>query len=58
MLTYDVSPSITQDSKNENSFIYKLASQKNLTATKIGNLVVLKSTSRDCTADLLLDLNE
>ena len=58
MLTYEVSPSITQDSKNENSFIYKLASQKNLTATKTGNLVVLKSASRDCTADLLLDLNE
>ena len=58
MLTYEVSPSITQDSKNENSFIYKLASQKNLTAAKTGNLVVLKSASRDFTADLLLDLNE
>lgn len=58
MITYEVSPSIVQDNKNENSFIYKLASQKNLTATKTGNLVILKTNSKDCTTDLLLDLNE
>jgi len=57
MITYEVCPSIVQDNKNENSFIYKLAEQKNLTATKTGNLVVLRTNGKDCTADLLLDLN-
>lgn len=57
VITYDVSPSINQDSKNENSFLYKLCSQKNLSAQKTGNLVVLRSSSKDCEADLLIDLD-
>lgn len=57
VITYEVCPSINQDSKNENSFLYKLCSQKNLYAQKTGNLVVLRSSSKDCEADLLIDLD-
>ncbi|MCQ2574247.1 MAG: hypothetical protein MJ182_10170 [Treponema sp.] len=57
VLTYEVCPSIVQDSKNENSFIYRLTSLKNLKAQKTGNLVVLRSDARDCVVDLLLDID-
>jgi len=57
MITYEVCPSFVQDYKNENSFIYKLCNTKKITATKTGNLVVLRSDSKECTADLLLDLS-
>lgn len=57
MITYEVCPSFVQDYKNENSFIFKLCNSKNISATKTGNLVVLRLDSRECTADLLLDLS-
>ena len=56
-ITYSVEPSLMQDSQNENSYIYKLCSQKKLTATKTGNLVVLRSDSKDATVDLLVDID-
>ncbi len=56
-VTYNAEMTLAQDSKNENSFLYKLAEKKNLTAQKTGNLVVLRAESKDCTADLLLDLD-
>ena len=56
-LTYKVQPSIVQDSKNENSYVYKLANVKNLTAEKTGNLVVVHYSSDPLTADLLLDID-
>lgn len=57
IITYEVSPSIMQDEKNENSFVYKLANTKNLTAQKTGNLVVMHSDTKDCESDMLLDLD-
>ncbi len=54
---YTVQPDIVQDSKNENSFVYKLCQQKNLTAEKLGNLVVLKN-SGDLKIDILLDIDK
>ena len=56
-LTYKVQPSIVQDSKNENSYIYRLSNVKNLTAEKTGNLVVLHYSSDPLNADLLLDID-
>ena len=56
-LTYRVQPSIVQDFKNENSYVYKLANVKNLTAEKTGNLVVMHFTGDSVSADLLLDID-
>ena len=56
-ITYKVQPSIVQDSKNENSYVYRLANIKNLTAEKTGNLVVMHFTGDGLSADLLLDID-
>ena len=56
-LTYKVQPSIVQDFKNENSYIYRLANVKNLTAEKTGNLVVMHLSGDQVSADLLLDID-
>lgn len=56
-ITYKVQPSIVQDSKNENSYVYRLANVKNLTAEKTGNLVVMHFTGDSVSADLLLDID-
>ena len=56
-LTYKVQPSIVQDMRNENSYVYKLANVKNLTAEKTGNLVVIHYTGDSVNADLLLDID-
>lgn len=56
-LTYRVQPSIVQDIKNENSYVYRLANVKNLTAEKTGNLVVIHYTSDSVNADVLLDID-
>ena len=56
-LTYRVQPSIVQDHKNENSYVYKLAGVKNLTAEKTGNLVVIHYASDSVNADVLLDID-
>ena len=57
-LTYRVQPSIVQDMRNENSYVYKLANVKNLTAEKTGNLVVIHYVGSDVTTDLLLDIDK
>lgn len=56
-LTYRVQPTLVQDYKNENSYVYKLAAVKNLTAEKTGNLVVIHYTGDSVNADLLLDID-
>lgn len=56
-LTYKVQPSIVQDYKNDNSYVYKLAAVKNLTAEKTGNLVVMHFTGDSLSVDLLLDID-
>ena len=56
-LTYRVQPSIVQDHKNESSYVYRLASVKNLTAEKTGNLVVMHFADDSLNADLLLDID-
>ena len=56
-LTYRVQPTLVQDYKNENSYVYKLAAVKNLTAEKTGNLVVIHYSGDSVNADLLLDID-
>ena len=56
-LTYRVQPTLVQDHKNENSYVYKLAGVKNLTAEKTGNLVVIHYSGDSVNADLLLDID-
>ena len=56
-LTYKVQPSIVQDIRNENSYVYRLANVKNLTAEKTGNLVVIHYSSDSVNADVLLDID-
>lgn len=56
-LTYRVQPSLVQDHKNENSYVYKLSGVKNLTAEKTGNLVVIHYSGDSVNADLLLDID-
>lgn len=55
--TFNVEPSIVQDSLNENSFVYKFAKSKNLKAEKTGNLVVLHADD-GVTVDMLLDIDK
>lgn len=55
--TYNLTTTLSQDEKNENSYIYKMAQQKNLTAEKTGNLVVLHNSQGDFKMDLLLDID-
>lgn len=56
--TFEVQSDIVQDSKNENSFVYKFVNKKNLKAEKTGNLVVLRSSDNDLNVDLLLDIDK
>ena len=56
-LTYRVQPTLVQDHKNENSYVYKLSGVKNLTAEKTGNLVVIHYSGDSVNADLLLDID-
>ena len=56
-VTYKVQPSIVQDTKNDNSYVYKLANVKNLTAEKTGNLVVMHFSGDSVSADILLDID-
>ena len=56
--TYEVTPSLVQDKINPNSFVYQLCQQQNITAEKTGNLIVLRYGSENCSAEMLLDLDE
>lgn len=56
-VTYDVRPSVVQDSENKNSFVYRFAEMKDLRAEKTGNLVALHSSNGDLNVDLLLDID-
>ena len=57
-VSYKVQPMVVQDSKNENSFVYRLASAKNLTAEKTGNLVVMHFAEDDLKVEMLLDIDK
>lgn len=56
-VTYSVTPTVVQDSENENSFLYQMAKKGNITATKTGNLVVVHYSQNNWKMDLLLDID-
>lgn len=56
-VTYSVTPTVVQDTKNENSFLYQMAQKGNITATKTGNLVVIHYSQNNWKMDLLLDID-
>lgn len=55
--TFEVVPSIIQDNKYTDSYVYQLCQQKNLTAEKTGNLVVLHYSSDKINSEILLDID-
>lgn len=55
---YNVEPRIVQETKNENSYVYKFLNKKNITAEKTGNLVVLHFSDEKIEADILLDIDK
>ena len=56
--TFEVIPSLVQDTRNSNSFIYKFCQQKDITAQKTGNLIVLNFSSDGLQTDMLLDIDK
>lgn len=55
--TYEVIPSISQDTKNENSYLCRMSKEKKLVAEKTGNFVVLHHSNNNLQIDLLLDID-
>ena len=55
---YNVQPRIIQETKNENSYVYKFVNKNDITAEKTGNLVVLHYSDEDLEADILLDIDK
>ena len=53
---YKTEIAVVQDYTNAHSFMYRLASLGDLTATKTGNLVSLRTSDPNCRADLLIDI--
>lgn len=56
-VSYEVQPSVVQDYKNENSFIYRLSELNDLEAEKTGNMVVLHC-SNGLNVDLLVNIDK
>lgn len=55
---YEVQPTIMQDKENKDSYLYKLAQNNDLAASKTGNLVVINSKTGDFQIDILLDIDQ
>ena len=55
--SYEVIPTIAQDKKNANSFVYRMCQLGDLTAQKTGNLVVLHYDEGGFNADMLLNID-
>lgn len=55
--TYEVIPYISQDVKNDNSYIARMSREQTMTAEKTGNFVVLHHTKNNLKIDLLLDID-
>lgn len=54
--SYKVQPELVQDTRNENSFLYRLSRKDSLTAFKTGNLISLRVSEDGLSADILLDI--
>lgn len=56
--SYSSAAQVTQDSLNPNSFLYQLSQKKNLTASRTGSLVSMRTDEKDWKLELLIDLGE
>ncbi len=56
--TYSAATAVTQDSYNPNSFLYQLSERKNMTASRTGNLVSMRTEDPSWKLELLIDLAE
>ena len=54
--SYAAASQVNQDYLNQYSFLYQLAQKQNLTATRTGNLVTLRTTDPNWKLELLIDL--
>ncbi len=54
---YTVSPALSQDYENQNSFLYQLMTKSSLTAQRTGNLVTLRASEQNWKMDILLSLD-
>ena len=57
IMKYKVSPAVSQDYENQNSFLYQLMSKSELTAQRTGNLVTLRASEQNWKMDILLSLD-
>lgn len=53
---YSVAALVMQDSPNQYSFLYQLSQRKNLTASRVGNLLSMKTSDPNWQLDFLIDL--
>ena len=58
LMDYTAATAVTQDYYNPNSFMYQLTQHKNLSATRTGNLVTMRTDDEDWKLELLIDLGE
>lgn len=54
---FTVVPTLIQDTKNENSFLYRMCEQTDIEAQKTGNLVAVHLSRDQFSLDILLDLD-
>ncbi len=53
---YTVTPSLSQSTQDTSTYLYSFCHSDNLSASKTGNLVTLKSNTQNLAADLLISL--
>lgn len=58
LMDYTAATAVTQDYYNPNSFMYQLTQHKNLSATRTGNFVTMRTDDDDWKLELLIDLGE
>ena len=56
LTSYSAASQVNQDYLNQYSFLYQMAQKQNLTATRTGNLVTLRTTDPNWKLELLIDL--
>ena len=54
MQTFTVTPSLSQQTEDKSTYLYKISTLENLTAQKTGNLITLKAAQNGTTLNMLL----
>ena len=55
---YETATAVSQDYLNENSFLYQMSNMKGLKASRVGNLVTMRTDDKNWNLELLIDLGE